>query len=346
MSIKIMTRVWAESKAKSSKLLLLLAIADFADDNGFAWPGMDTLAEKIRMTTQSVRNLTQDLMQAGELVKISRADQGRTNLYIVMTGITDEELKSARDKAEQFGGGQIFLPPKCILGGGKIAVIGGGKIAVIPDPSVSVIESSSSALPEEGKAPPQEEKEASLPKIPFYLQPNNDYLVKGYYKDRSVVTIIGTANNGPWGMKCPACRTPIQLSEIDEYIMCLCGLHELAVTKIRPESKVKRLPEAVEAYYAIVKSKGVRYHSQDQELEDKIANTVTDIPFWRQVIIEYLVIMLKYYTEHRLPGTRKGEEGGGETTTSEQPPGYEVTPPEVSEEELAEFIADLKGGVI
>jgi DNA-binding MarR family transcriptional regulator len=145
MSIKIMSRVWSESSAEGSSLLLLLAIADHADDNGFAFPGIDTLAEKIRMTAQSVRNLTKKLEDIGELVKISRTDKGRSNLYIVTTGISDNELKAARDRAEDFGGGKIFLPPPsplwgdkaAILQGGKIAVMGGGKIASLPDPSDS-----------------------------------------------------------------------------------------------------------------------------------------------------------------------------------------------------------------
>ena len=147
MSIKVMTNVWAESKQKGSKLLLLLALADHADDNGFCFPGTETLAQKIRMTTQSVYNLTKALIEDGELVKISRQDMGRSNTYIVLIGATIDEIKAASKRADSFGGGQIFLPPSTceILGGDKIAALGGDKIAILrgdkeailPEPSVN-----------------------------------------------------------------------------------------------------------------------------------------------------------------------------------------------------------------
>jgi len=40
MSIKVMSYVWEASKAKGSELLLLLAIADHAADDGYCWPGI------------------------------------------------------------------------------------------------------------------------------------------------------------------------------------------------------------------------------------------------------------------------------------------------------------------
>jgi hypothetical protein len=40
MSIKVMSLVWEKSQAKGKELLLMLAIADFADDWGEAFPGI------------------------------------------------------------------------------------------------------------------------------------------------------------------------------------------------------------------------------------------------------------------------------------------------------------------
>jgi len=44
-----MARVWAETKQSGPHLLMLLAIADFADDNGNAYPSVNTLAKKCRI---------------------------------------------------------------------------------------------------------------------------------------------------------------------------------------------------------------------------------------------------------------------------------------------------------
>jgi len=42
MSIEHMTLVWKHSKKGGTALLLLLAIADFANDDGVAWPSLAT----------------------------------------------------------------------------------------------------------------------------------------------------------------------------------------------------------------------------------------------------------------------------------------------------------------
>jgi len=49
MSVRSIGRVWDHSAASGSFLLMLLAIADFADDDGNAYPSVPTLARKCRM---------------------------------------------------------------------------------------------------------------------------------------------------------------------------------------------------------------------------------------------------------------------------------------------------------
>ena len=68
MSIKIMTRVWDNSKSKGSALLLLLALADYASEAGYCWPGITTLAGKTRLSERQVMRLIRQLEEAGELV--------------------------------------------------------------------------------------------------------------------------------------------------------------------------------------------------------------------------------------------------------------------------------------
>ena len=90
MSIQAMTTAWKESKQKGSPLLLLLALADNAGEDGFCWPGYEYLAEKIRMSTRSVSRLIEHLEQDKELFVIRK--QGEHNWYVVRVGMTGEDV--------------------------------------------------------------------------------------------------------------------------------------------------------------------------------------------------------------------------------------------------------------
>jgi hypothetical protein len=86
MSIKVMARVWAESLHAGTELLMLLALADFADDDGNAFPSVPTLATKCRMTTRNANLILVRLRRSGELeVRPNRGLRG-TNLYRVVPG--------------------------------------------------------------------------------------------------------------------------------------------------------------------------------------------------------------------------------------------------------------------
>lgn len=85
MSIRVVSAVWEQSRAKGSGLLLLLAIADFAHDDGTgAYPSNETLAAKIRMSPRQVRNLVGALESLGELAV--QRDPGGVNRYTVLVG--------------------------------------------------------------------------------------------------------------------------------------------------------------------------------------------------------------------------------------------------------------------
>lgn len=108
MSVRIMSAVWETSKAKDTELLLLLAIADHANDEGYAYPKVATLARKIRMTERSVRRLTGQLVELGEL-EVTFSDSGRgPNLYRVLIGGTElSALLMGEDHAVRSGGTEL-----------------------------------------------------------------------------------------------------------------------------------------------------------------------------------------------------------------------------------------------
>lgn len=124
MSIKIMTRVWEESKQGGSKLLLLLAIADNANDDGFAWPGQKYLAHKIRMSERSISRLAKELEESGELYINRRNIEGQSNQYLVSVEMSQEVIDSAINT--YFGGGRQVVTPDIVVSGGVDIAVSGG----------------------------------------------------------------------------------------------------------------------------------------------------------------------------------------------------------------------------
>jgi hypothetical protein len=85
VSIRVMSLVWDNSRAEGSQLLLLLALADFGNDQGSQiWPSIETLARKCRRSTRSVQRDIADLEALGELAVDRKTGRGRTNSYTVL----------------------------------------------------------------------------------------------------------------------------------------------------------------------------------------------------------------------------------------------------------------------
>ncbi len=83
MSIRVMSHVWKHSQAKGGDLLVLLAIADFADDSGTAYPSIATLGLKARLDGRNVQRSIRRLITTGELTLSERQGPHGTNLYMV-----------------------------------------------------------------------------------------------------------------------------------------------------------------------------------------------------------------------------------------------------------------------
>ena len=81
MSIEATNAAWKHSRQKSGGLLVLLALADYTNAEGVAWPAISTLARKVRMSKRNVQRWVRVLEKAGE-VEV-RPNQGRkgSNIY-------------------------------------------------------------------------------------------------------------------------------------------------------------------------------------------------------------------------------------------------------------------------
>ena len=89
-----MTLVWTRSRQAGSRLLMLLAIADHADDDGNAYPGVESLAKKCRISQRQANSILARLRTSGELeVRHNQGPRG-TNVYRVLPSAL-EEVKPA-----------------------------------------------------------------------------------------------------------------------------------------------------------------------------------------------------------------------------------------------------------
>lgn len=133
MSIKVMTAVWDHSAHKGSELLLLLALADFAHDDGtHIYPSVATMKHKTRLSERAVQYLLRSLVASGELVEDGKHTSGTTRYRINIA-----QLGGANSAGAIFAPVQTSAP-----GGAKTGRIGVQPTA--PDPSLIHQESSES----------------------------------------------------------------------------------------------------------------------------------------------------------------------------------------------------------
>jgi hypothetical protein len=94
MSNKALDYVFTHSKTKGSARVLMLAIADMANDDGECWPGKARLEKKVNVTLRNVIKLIQECERLGELAVTERPDT--TNRYAIIGMAKSESVKKAR----------------------------------------------------------------------------------------------------------------------------------------------------------------------------------------------------------------------------------------------------------
>ena len=100
MSVRASTWAWRQP-VKSTERLLLVALADMADDHGVCWPSVATLAGRCKKSTRTVQRALQTLASANLLrcEQRQRADGSSTsNRYVlrlggdILTGAPDTDV--------------------------------------------------------------------------------------------------------------------------------------------------------------------------------------------------------------------------------------------------------------
>lgn len=119
MSIRIMTEIWEYSPSTGTELLMMLAIADHANDDRECWPSIARLAHKCRLQPRMAQNLIARLVAKGELERVIHPGRKHTNTYWIPPYAPEEKVQSSAPLAEKVQSsarkGAIAIAPESSL---------------------------------------------------------------------------------------------------------------------------------------------------------------------------------------------------------------------------------------
>jgi hypothetical protein len=113
MSIELLTQVWKYAEVTGSELLVLLALADYAHDDGTSiYPSVATIARKSRLSVDQARRVVHELIKDGyvELVEEGgwNGKTNRPNQYrILLEKLEGGYLQDARGGTRKLQGGVL-----------------------------------------------------------------------------------------------------------------------------------------------------------------------------------------------------------------------------------------------
>jgi hypothetical protein len=83
VSVKVMSAVWERDDLDASERLVMLSLADHADDEGACYPSIKRLCERTSLAERTVQGTIKKLIGRGLLIVNYGAGRNGTNLFIV-----------------------------------------------------------------------------------------------------------------------------------------------------------------------------------------------------------------------------------------------------------------------
>lgn len=112
MSVACSHWVWMKAPVKSGELVVLLALADNAHDDGSgSYPSQKLLAQKSRLSERQVRNCLQSLEDQGLIIREGLTDSGVVIWRVLMGSLGGEDISPPPPAAG-------FPPPRQPIAGG------------------------------------------------------------------------------------------------------------------------------------------------------------------------------------------------------------------------------------
>lgn len=101
MSIRVLAQIWDFGPEDRSELLVLLALADFANDEGECWPSMVGVAQKARMTERGAQKIVRRLEEDGWLKIDTGGGRGGKNRYRILAQNPEQETPNTKRGMEE-----------------------------------------------------------------------------------------------------------------------------------------------------------------------------------------------------------------------------------------------------
>jgi hypothetical protein len=114
MSIRLMSAVWDSKVYRGSTLLVLLSLADCANEHGVCWPSVATLARKARLSHRSAERIVSRLISDGLVSAPSRTGPGSTHYTLNLQALIpqkDGEFEITAPESRLVGDGLKVLRP-------------------------------------------------------------------------------------------------------------------------------------------------------------------------------------------------------------------------------------------
>lgn len=100
----MMTLVWDKATdVKRADLLVLLSLADWANDDGVCWPSIERLGSRARINRRNTYNALTRLEEAGWISRTSR--EGRSTIYTVHQPVSEKTHPEPESVASDIRGG-------------------------------------------------------------------------------------------------------------------------------------------------------------------------------------------------------------------------------------------------
>lgn len=83
MSVRVMSLVWEDESLSATDKIVMLSLADHADDEGYCYPSISRLTRRTGLAERTVQNAVKRLKSDGKLHVNLNAGRGHSNLYRV-----------------------------------------------------------------------------------------------------------------------------------------------------------------------------------------------------------------------------------------------------------------------
>jgi len=131
MSMMLMARAFTVKVGNPSRKLVLLKLADNANDRGECWPSYQYIADQCEISRRSAMTHIEALCDEGLVEKISRKGPkgNSTNMYLVTLDGKKQACEGGEKSAPSIGGGgeNISLGGENISPDGETVSLGGGE---------------------------------------------------------------------------------------------------------------------------------------------------------------------------------------------------------------------------